>query len=165
MHKEWSTVNQNGISATNINLFSKINWEMGDVNMFHNSLYRIQKASSFSSFCWSIRICQVAKYLKIVFKCRKNKIKKNKEETNKSCIRHGVRFRVNCTSYIRILFWFIWHLAKGQIISEWIYNRVYFSFRKTNLWSHRFSQNMNKNYTGQKSWQFFVRILGETMTS
>ena len=46
-----------------------------------------------------------------------------------------------------------------------------------NLWSHRFSQNMNceklsgflpysvLHYTGQKSWQSFVHILGETMTS
>ena len=41
-----------------------------------------------------------------------------------------------------------------------------------NLWSHRFSQNTIKrskdicpHYTGQKSWQYFVYILGEMMTS
>ena len=43
-----------------------------------------------------------------------------------------------------------------------------------NLWSHRFSQNMNEKlsaflpcselHAGQKSWQFFAHILGETMT-
>ena len=40
------------------------------------------------------------------------------------------------------------------------------------LWSHRFSQNTNKklsdfcpHYTGQNSWQFFVHILRETITS
>ena len=45
-----------------------------------------------------------------------------------------------------------------------------------NLWSHRFSKNINKKLSGflphyffttvgQKSWQFFVHILGEMMTS
>ena len=34
---------------------------------------------------------------------------------------------------------------------------------RMNSWSHCVSQNMNKK--GQKSWQFFVRIFGETMTS
>ena len=34
-----------------------------------------------------------------------------------------------------------------------------------NIWSHRFSQNMNEKLAGQKSCQFFVHILGETMTS
>ena len=47
---------------------------------------------------------------------------------------------------------------------------------RINLWNHHFSQNMNKklsgflpcsvlHYTGQKSWQFFVHILGEKLTS
>ena len=43
---------------------------------------------------------------------------------------------------------------------------------RTNLWSHRFSQNTNKNcqdfcphYKGEKFWQFSFRILEEMLTS
>ena len=49
---------------------------------------------------------------------------------------------------------------KGQSISEWIYE---VNVSPKILTKNR--QDFWPQYTGQKSWQFFVRILGETMTS
>ena len=51
-------------------------------------------------------------------------------------------------------------IAKGQLISEWIYEVIVFSKLRT-----KNCQDFCPHYTGQKSWQFFVRILGDTMTS
>ena len=46
--------------------------------------------------------------------------------------------------------------SKGQWISEWIYEAIV----SPKIWTKHCP-----DYTGQKSWQFFVRIYGETMTS
>ena len=51
-------------------------------------------------------------------------------------------------------------LIKGQTISEWIYEVIVSPKIRT-----KNCQDFCPHYTGQKSWQFFVRILGETMTS
>ena len=49
---------------------------------------------------------------------------------------------------------------KGQIISEWIYEVIISpKIRRINC------QDFCPLYTGQKSWQFFVRILVEMMTA
>ena len=50
--------------------------------------------------------------------------------------------------------------SKGQTISEWIYEVIVSPKIRT-----KHCQDFCPHYTGQKSWQFFVRILGETMTS
>ena len=50
--------------------------------------------------------------------------------------------------------------AKGQLISEWIYRDIVSPKIRTNN-----CQDSCPHYTGQKSWQVFIRILGETMTS
>ena len=49
---------------------------------------------------------------------------------------------------------------KGQLISEWIYQVIVSPKIQT-----KNCQDFCPHYTGQKFWQFFVRILGETMTS
>ena len=49
--------------------------------------------------------------------------------------------------------------CKGQLISEWIYKWIVSPKIGT-----KNCQDFCTHYTGQKSWQFFVRILGETMT-
>ena len=51
-------------------------------------------------------------------------------------------------------------LDKSQLISEWIYE-VIVSPKK---WTKN-CQDFCPHYKGKKSWQFFDRILGETMTS
>ena len=51
-------------------------------------------------------------------------------------------------------------ITKGQLISEWIYKVTVFPKIRT-----KNCQDFCPHYTGQISWQFFVRILGETMTS
>ena len=51
-------------------------------------------------------------------------------------------------------------LDKGQLISEWINEFIVFPKIQT-----KNCQDFCPHYTGQKFWQFFVRILGETMTS
>ena len=50
--------------------------------------------------------------------------------------------------------------TKGQLISEWIYEVIV----SPKIWTKN-CQDFYPHYTGQKSWQFFVCILGETMTS
>ena len=50
--------------------------------------------------------------------------------------------------------------SKAQLISEWIYEVIVSPKIQT-----KNCQDFCPHYTGQKSWQFFVRILGETMTS
>ena len=55
---------------------------------------------------------------------------------------------------------YIHNIAKGQLISEWIYEVIVSPKIRT-----KHCQDLCPHYTGQKSWQFFVRILGETMTS
>ena len=49
---------------------------------------------------------------------------------------------------------------KGQLISEWIYEVIASPKIQT-----KNCQDFCTQYTRQKSWQFFVRIWGETMTS
>ena len=51
-------------------------------------------------------------------------------------------------------------VTKGQIISEWSYEVIV----SPKIWTKN-CQDFCPHYTGQKSWQFFVHILGETMTS
>ena len=53
-----------------------------------------------------------------------------------------------------------WFCCKGQLISESIYEVIVSHKIRT-----KNCQDFCPQYTGQKSWQFFVRILGETMTS
>ena len=50
--------------------------------------------------------------------------------------------------------------SKGQLISEWIYEVIV----SPKIWMKN-CQDFCPHYTGQKSWQFFVCILGETITS
>ena len=50
--------------------------------------------------------------------------------------------------------------TKSQLILEWIYEVIVSSKILT-----KNCQNFCPHYTGQKSWQFFVGILGEMMTS
>ena len=49
---------------------------------------------------------------------------------------------------------------KGHLISEWIYEVIVSPKIRT-----KNCQDFCPHYTRQKSWQLFVRILGETMTS
>ena len=51
-------------------------------------------------------------------------------------------------------------LIKGQTISEWIYEVIVSPKIQT-----KNCQDFCPHYTGQKSWHFFIRVLGETMTS
>ena len=51
-------------------------------------------------------------------------------------------------------------MLKGQLISEWIYDLIV----SPKIWTKN-CQDFCPPYTGQKSWQFFICILGETMTS
>ena len=53
-----------------------------------------------------------------------------------------------------------WRFAKGPLISEWIYEVIVSPKIRT-----KNCQDFCPHYTGQKSWQFFVCILEETMTS
>ena len=50
--------------------------------------------------------------------------------------------------------------SKGQLISEWIYEDIV----SPKIWTEN-CQDFCPHHTGQKSWQWYVRILGETMTS
>ena len=54
----------------------------------------------------------------------------------------------------------IFPYVKGQLISEWMYELIVSPKIRT-----KNCQDICPHSTGQKSWQLFVRILGETMTS
>ena len=54
----------------------------------------------------------------------------------------------------------IFSYVKGQLISEWMYELIVSPKIRT-----KNCQDICPHSTGQKAWQLFVRILGETMTS
>ena len=64
--------------------------------------------------------------------------------------------------YLSPLFWYGvgQKVTKGQLISEWISETII----SPKIWTKK-NQDFCPHNTGQVSWQIFVRILGETMTS